>query len=80
MEQGFDSLSLTQVAFAIRKEFSVKVTFSQLMNQFPNVDMLAEHLDVTQPANILRSASGISASQSSHQNAGSIYLLRAPES
>jgi acyl carrier protein len=24
MEQGFDSLSLTQVAFAIRKEFSVK--------------------------------------------------------
>ena len=47
MEQGFDSLSLTQVAFAIRKEFSVKVTFSQLMNQFPNVDMLSEHLDAT---------------------------------
>jgi amino acid adenylation domain-containing protein len=45
MEQGFDSLSLTQVAFAIRKEFSVKVTFSQLMNQFPNVEMLSEHLD-----------------------------------
>jgi amino acid adenylation domain-containing protein len=45
MEQGFDSLSLTQVAFAIRKEFSVKVTFSQLMNQFSNIDLLAVYLD-----------------------------------
>ena len=45
MEQGFDSLSLTQVAFAIRKEFSVKVTFSQLMNQFSNIDLLAAYLD-----------------------------------
>ncbi len=50
MEQGFDSLSLTQVAFAIRKEFSAKVSFSQLMNQFPNVDLLAAHLDSTLPA------------------------------
>jgi len=53
MEQGFDSLSLTQVAFAIRKEFSTKVSFSQLMKQFPNVDMLAMHLDATLPAHIL---------------------------
>jgi len=53
MEQGFDSLSLTQVAFAIRKEFSAKVSFSQLMNQWPNVDMLAAHLDATLPAELL---------------------------
>jgi amino acid adenylation domain-containing protein len=53
MEQGFDSLSLTQVAFAIRKEFSAKVVFSQLMNQLPNVDMLAAYLDATLPADIL---------------------------
>jgi amino acid adenylation domain-containing protein len=53
MEQGFDSLSLTQVAFAIRKEFSTKVSFSQLMNQFPNVEMLAGHLDAILPAHIL---------------------------
>ena len=53
MEQGFDSLSLTQVAFAIGKEFSVKVSFSQLMNHWPNVALLAEHLDVTLPAEIL---------------------------
>ncbi|HEY4979106.1 MAG TPA: amino acid adenylation domain-containing protein, partial [Candidatus Acidoferrum sp.] len=53
MEQGFDSLSLTQVAFAIRKEFSVKVTFTQLMNQLPNLDMLAAHLDATLPGDTL---------------------------
>ncbi|MGB9490332.1 MAG: amino acid adenylation domain-containing protein [Terriglobales bacterium] len=53
MEQGLDSLSLTQAAFAIRKEFSVRVSFSQLMNQWPNVEMLAAHLDSTLPAGIL---------------------------
>ncbi len=53
MEQGFDSLSLTQIAFALGKEFSVKVSFSQLMNDFPNIDMLAAHLDATQPADRL---------------------------
>jgi len=62
MEQGFDSLSLTQVAFAIRKEFSAKVSFSQLMNQWPNVDMLAAHLDATLPANILAETTAIPAS------------------
>jgi amino acid adenylation domain-containing protein len=59
MEQGFDSLSLTQVAFAIRKEFSTKVSFSQLMNQFPNVDMLAAHLDDTLPAQVFAETDGI---------------------
>ena len=62
MEQGFDSLSLTQVAFAIRQEFSVKVSFSQLMNQLPNVDMLAAHLDATLPADIFAETSAIPAS------------------
>jgi amino acid adenylation domain-containing protein len=49
MEQGFDSLSLTQVAFALQKEFSVRISFSQLMNRLPNVDLLASHLDTTIP-------------------------------
>jgi amino acid adenylation domain-containing protein len=53
MEQGLDSLSLTQVAFAVHKEFSVKVSFSQLMKQWPNVDMLAAYLDATLPAGVL---------------------------
>ena len=53
MDQGLDSLSLTQLAFAIRKEFSIKVSFSQLMNQLPNVDMLAAHLHTTLPLDIV---------------------------
>ena len=64
MEQGFDSLSLTQVALAIRKEFSAKVSFSQLMNQFPNIDLLVEHLDATIPADASASTPEMPAAQS----------------
>ena len=53
VEQGLDSLALTQVAFAIRKEFGVKVSFSQLMNQWPNIEMLAAYLDAALPASFL---------------------------
>ena len=45
LEQGLDSLSLTRVAFAIHQEFQQKVSFTQLMRELPNVDMLAAHLD-----------------------------------
>ncbi len=57
--QGFDSLSLTQVSLAIRKEFGVKVSFSQLMNQFVNVDMVAAHLDQTMPAGQFAAPPGV---------------------
>lgn len=53
MEQGLDSLSLTQVAIALRREFAVKVSFTQLMNQLPNIDLLAGHLDAELPAEVL---------------------------
>ncbi len=53
LEQGMDSLSLTQVAFAIRQEFAHKVSFSQLMKDLPNVEMLAAHLDKSLPPEIL---------------------------
>ncbi|MGA9527480.1 MAG: amino acid adenylation domain-containing protein [Terriglobales bacterium] len=59
MEQGLDSLSLTQAAFAISKEFSVKIAFSQLMNQWPNVEMLAAHLDSALPAGVLAEAPSV---------------------
>jgi amino acid adenylation domain-containing protein len=61
LEQSFDSLSLTQVAFAMSKEFSVKISFSQLMNQFPTVDMIAVHLDTNLPAGIFAEPSAVSA-------------------
>ena len=53
LEQGMDSLSLTQVAFAIRQEFAQKVSFSQLMKDLPNADLLAAYLDQSLPAEIL---------------------------
>ena len=59
MELGFDSLSLTQVAFGVRREFSVKVSFSQLMNQMPNIEMLAGHLDAILPAELVRETPSI---------------------
>ncbi len=49
LEQGFNSLSLTQVAFAIQKEFGVKLTFAQLMGQLANVEMVVSHLDQALP-------------------------------
>jgi acyl transferase domain-containing protein len=45
LEQGFNSLSLTQVSLAVQQTFGIKVTFGQLMNQLPNVELLAAHLD-----------------------------------
>ena len=56
LEQGFDSLSLTQVAFAIRKEFGVRVSFSQLMKELPSIDMLAAHLAEVRFARTFRRA------------------------
>lgn len=53
MEQGLDSLSLTQFAFAIRKELSAKISFTQLMHDWPNIEMLAENLDRVLPADVL---------------------------
>lgn len=49
MEQGLDSLALTQAALALRREFAIKISFTQLMNQLPNIDMLAAHLDSELP-------------------------------
>jgi amino acid adenylation domain-containing protein len=67
MELGFDSLSLTQAAFAISKEYSVKIGFGQLMKEFPNVEMLAEHLDSILPAEILAEAAVAEAHPSGDQ-------------
>ena len=50
LEQGFDSLSLVQVASGIRTELGVKVSFGHLMSHLPNIEILAAHLDQTLPA------------------------------
>lgn len=50
MELGMDSLALVQVTSALRNELHVKVSFSQLMEEFPNIVMLTEYLETTLPA------------------------------
>ncbi len=49
VELGLDSLTLTQVALRLKKEFSLNITFRQLMESFRSFDTLAGHLDQTLP-------------------------------
>ncbi len=47
---GFDSLFLGQVSARVQKQFAVKVTFRQLMDDLVSIDALARHLDTQMPA------------------------------
>ena len=49
LELGYDSLLLTQVAQAFRKEFGAKVTFRQLLEDYTTIDTLAGYLDARLP-------------------------------
>ena len=42
---GFDSLFLTQASVAVERDFGVRVAFRQLLEEFPTLDSLAEHID-----------------------------------
>jgi acyl transferase domain-containing protein len=42
---GLDSLFLTQVTLTIQKRFGLKLSFRQLIEQYPSVQELAEHMD-----------------------------------
>ena len=50
VELGLDSLTLTQAALQVKKQFAVAITFRQLMEKYRSFDTLAEYLDVTLPA------------------------------
>ena len=50
LEMGLDSLSLTQVAIALKKQFKIKITFRNLLEDYPNLGTLADFLDNTLPA------------------------------
>lgn len=45
VELGIDSLTLTQAAIQVKKQFKINVTFRQLMEDFRSLDALAVHLD-----------------------------------
>jgi amino acid adenylation domain-containing protein len=53
LEMGLDSLSLTQVAIALKKKFKVKIAFRNLLEDYPNLATLAEFFDQTLPADAL---------------------------
>jgi amino acid adenylation domain-containing protein len=56
VELGLDSLTLTQVAMQLKKEFALNITFRQLMESYRSFDALAEHLDGALPADAVQVA------------------------
>ena len=54
MELGFDSLFLTQVTQALKRQFAVKVTFRQIVEQYSTVRELAGYLDSILPADAIQ--------------------------
>ncbi|MEG4809675.1 aminotransferase class III-fold pyridoxal phosphate-dependent enzyme [Microcoleus sp. F8-D3] len=53
LEMGLDSLSLTQVALNLQKEFSIKITFRQLLETVPTLGTLSEFIDGALPPEVL---------------------------
>jgi len=49
LEMGLDSLSLTQVATALKNSFGLKFTFRQLLDEYASLDALASALDAELP-------------------------------
>lgn len=49
LEMGLDSLSLTQVALALKQKFKIKVTFRNLLEDYPNLDTLSGFIDRSLP-------------------------------
>jgi iturin family lipopeptide synthetase A len=49
LEIGLDSLLLTQVGTKLQREFGVKVSFRQLMEELSSLDALASYLDAALP-------------------------------
>jgi amino acid adenylation domain-containing protein len=54
IEIGFDSLSLTQIATNLKKQFNVPVTFRKLFEEYNSLELLASHLDANLAADVLK--------------------------
>lgn len=50
LELGLDSLSLTQIALQLQKQFGVRVTFRELMDAYASLEALSGYLDEQMPA------------------------------
>ena len=64
VENGFDSLLLTQIATNLKKEFNVPITFRKLFEEHNTLDLLASYLDEVLPADKYQHA----APQQTYQN------------
>lgn len=49
VEQGFDSLLLTQLSVAIQKHFGIKIPFRQMMREFSSIESLIAYIDKQLP-------------------------------
>ncbi|WP_184543413.1 polyketide synthase [Mucilaginibacter sp. FT3.2] len=56
IEIGFDSLSLTQIATNLKKQFNVPITFRKLFEEYNSLISLASYLDANLAADILKPA------------------------
>jgi len=54
IEMGLDSLLLTQISIALKKNFNAPITFRQLNEEFNNLDQLAGYLDSQLPAEVIQ--------------------------
>jgi amino acid adenylation domain-containing protein len=50
IEMGLDSLLMTQLALNLSKKFAVKLTFRELLDEYPTLSALSGHLDARLPA------------------------------
>lgn len=50
VDLGLDSLFLTQAALQVQRRFGLKLTFRQLMEEYPSLDALAGYVDERLPA------------------------------
>jgi len=54
LEQGFDSLLLTQVSKALQGEFKTEITLRELMGPLSSIDAMVAHLEATLPKEAYR--------------------------
>ncbi|MDM0081750.1 amino acid adenylation domain-containing protein [Variovorax sp. J31P179] len=59
VEIGLDSLTLTQAAIQVKKQFKVNLSFRQLMESYRSFDALAEFLDANLPPDPVAAAATV---------------------
>ena len=65
LELGLDSLTLTQLALQIQRTHAIKVTFRQVMENYPTIESLATLLDERLPADEPAAAAPVVAAEPS---------------